>query len=183
MNLRDILVWRSLQFTHQTQQNMNHEQPPGGKNKGITPLPMKARMPKRWVLAKSKYGHTRQQLDNENVEGQFMHLLYKVKQLLKESQQQQIVFERDYRNCNAENSFAMHSFISGNFYLYLECDFCYNYQVEYAFNTCLIETDIKKLLDAYLLRGRVKEVTLRPDFSTFYATVLNVQELRYILTL
>jgi len=91
-----------------------------------------------------------------------------------------MIFERDYRNCNAENAFAMHSLMSNSIYLYLECDYSFNYRIEYAFNNCPFEAEIKKLLRPFVLVNSSKEIQLKPDFNTYFATVLNVQDKKYI---
>lgn len=155
-------------------QIMNTNQPPTGNNGAFT---------KRWVLAKRKYGHTQNQLNNETVESAFHSMLYKVKQLLKQHQSNQTVFEKDFRFDNTQDAFCLHAFISSNVYLYLECSLDYVYRIEYAFNNCRHEAAIRELLDAYVFIGRTKEVELQPDFSTFYAGVLRIQEKKHITVL
>jgi len=153
---------------------MNTNQPPTGNNGALT---------KRWVLAKRKYGHTQNQLTNETVESAFHSMLYKVKQLLREHQPNQTVFEKDFRFDNAHNAFALHAFISSSVYLYLECSMNYLYQLEYAFNNCKHEAVIRELLAAYIFTNRTKEVSLQPDFNTFYEGVLRVQDKKHITIL
>jgi len=153
---------------------MNTNQPPTGNNGALT---------KRWVLAKRKYGHTQNQVNNETVESAFHSMLYKVKQLLKQHQPNQTVFEKDFRFDNAHNAFALHAFISCNVYLYLECSFNYVYLIEYAFYNCKHEAAIRELLGAYVFTGRTKEVALQPDFSTFYSNVLAYKDKKHITVL
>ena len=152
---------------------MNNNQPPTGNNGTFA---------KRWVLAKRKYGHTRNQLTNETLESAFHSMLYKVKLLLKQHPAQS-VFEKDFRFDNIQDAFVLHAFISSNVYLYLECSLDYVYRIEYAFNDCKQEVVIRQLLAAYVFTGRTKEVMLKPDFSTFFEAVLQFQDKKHIYSL
>jgi len=161
---------------------MTTQQPPGSKNRSITPIPMQDRIPKRWLEAKRKYGRTQNQLQNETVESAFHQLLYKTKQLIKQ-QPGGTYFERDYRYDASENAFTLHAFMSSSIYLYIECSFDYVYRIEYAFNSCPYEAEIRKLLTAYIFTERAKEVELKPTFTQFYQKVLEVQDKQHIHSL
>ncbi|WP_146166541.1 hypothetical protein ABZR88_09695 [Mucilaginibacter yixingensis] len=97
--------------------------------------------------------------------------------------EQPLVFERDYRYDNSESAFAMHAFISPTLYLYLECSPDCHYRVEYAFNSCKQEDELRKQLANYSFKGRTIESALQPDFSTFYTNVLRVQQAKHIYSL
>jgi hypothetical protein len=118
------------------------------------------------------------QLTNETIESQFLRTLAKVKKLL--AREHPTAFERDYRNDNSQDAFAMHSFMTGTFYFHLECSFTYSYDVTYTFNHCEHEATIRELLKCYPLCTRAKETRLKPDFNTYFNTVLNVQDNKYI---
>jgi hypothetical protein len=152
-----------------------------GKKSSIDPIPKHLRIPKRWLEAKRKYGHSQQHLDNKAVEAYFMNTLFKVKQLLKEKHT--TAFSRDYRSCDAENAFTMEVFICPSVYLLLECSYDYTYRVEYAFNNCKHEAEISKLLNSFVLQNRVKEQKLKPDFNTFYLTVMTMQDSSHFILL
>jgi hypothetical protein len=159
---------------------MSTQDQPTGKS-SIQPIPVKDRIPKKWVEAKRKYSHTQQHRDNILAEHHFMQLLNRAKQLLKNDNTK--AFDRDYRGCNATDAFAMQVFICPSVYLYLECSYDFVYRVQYAFNSCRHEDEIRKLLNGYLLKGRAKEVQLKPDFNTFYNNVLAVQDAKHIISL
>lgn len=159
---------------------MNKEPAPTSKTPMPT-IPKQDRLPKRWMVAKQKFGHTRQQLDNETAEAYYHSVLYKVKLLLKD--QEPLVFEKDCTCDNSQNAFTLHAFMSDSVYLYAECDFCYKYQVEYAFKNCRHEEAIRGLLNAFVLQGRVKEVALQPGFTSFYESVLAFQPATFVYKL
>jgi hypothetical protein len=159
---------------------MTNKTQPKGKGT-IKPIPVHERIPKKWVEAKRKYSHTQQHRDNLLAEHSFMQLLKQATQLLKG--EHKTAFNRDYRGCNATDAFAMQVFICPSFYLYLECSYDFVYRVKYAFNSCRHEGEIRKLLNGYLLKGRAKEVQLKPDFNTFYKNVLAVQDPKHIISL
>jgi len=155
------------------------DQHPGKSS--IQPIPINERLPKRWVLAKRKYGHTQNQRDNETVERTFMNLVYQAKNLLKH--QHQTAFSRDFRGHNETDAFVMEVFICASVYLYLECSLDYCYRIQYQFYNCHYEAEIRKLLDGYVLRNRAKEVELQPSFPQFYSKVLEVQDSKHIISL
>jgi hypothetical protein len=160
---------------------MSKNTQPTGKP-GMRTIPPAERIPKRWQEAKRKYGNTVNQLDNETVESAYHQLLYKVKQLLKQ-QPTQTVFEKDFRYDNAQDAFCLHAFVSSSIYLYVECSADYRYRIQYAFNHCIHEATIRKLLGAFVFTYRAKEVQLKPDFNTFFASVLQFQDSKHIYTL
>jgi hypothetical protein len=159
---------------------MSTQDPHTGKT-SIQPIPVKDRIPKKWLEAKRKYSHTQQHRDNLLAEHCFMQLLNQAKKLL--ANEHKTAFNRDYRGCNATDAFGMQVFICSSVYLYLECSYDFVYRVEYAFYHCQYEAEIRKLLNGYLLKGRAKEVQLKPDFNTFYNNVLAVQDSKHIITL
>lgn len=151
------------------------------KSPANQPMPVQQPMQKRWILAKRYFGNTKRQLDNERLEACFMNVVSQVKKLLKG--QDFNVFERDYRRDNSENAFVLHTFMSKNVFLYLECTLNYVYTVDFALFKCPQEEAIRKLLDNPLLSGRKKEVELQPTFIDFYLHVLDYQPEQYIFSL
>jgi len=163
---------------------MDRSNVPASKNESVSsikPLNKQDRMVKRWKLAKMRTWDKRQQVDNLTLEINHHAALKKVKELL--SNQQQTVFERDYKEDNLENALAMHAFLSPGFYFYLECDYAWDYQLEYAFNNCKQEAQIKAILKSYQLDVKGKLVALQPDFNTFYRNVIAIQDKRYLYLL
>jgi|GEM_PF-2887831 len=140
-------------------------------------IPDEHRLPIRVVVAKRKFGHTSQQQDNERAEQAYYKVLKVVKQLLHVDEP--IVFEKAYTQDNSQNAYSIHAFISNSFYLYLECDHCYIYQVEYAFHNCEHDQTIRGLLNNAELPGRLKEVTLIPGFTSFYHELLG-EPIQYV---
>jgi len=144
----------------------------------ILPIPKHLRMKKRWGYAQTRSLHEPQKALNRTVEGKYHNLLTKVKQLL--AGQPFPIFERDYRYDDSEDALALHAFISYSFYWYLECSYCYDYRISYAFNNCLFEAEVRALLRFHPFDLRATEVQLKPDFINFYKNVLKVQDRKYI---
>jgi hypothetical protein len=184
MNSDDPINCKSNPINNPRADNMNENQPPTSKNNlqtSIEPvnkaIPPIFRMRKQCQLAISRSGHVTQKRENKQIEDAYMRVLGQAKKILAEQPQQ--VFERNQRRDNTENAFTMHSFLSKGFFFELSCDISCNYQVEYAFNNCSNEQEIRLLLHAYPLNSHAKEVKLKPDFSTFYAAVLAFQDKKY----
>ncbi len=136
---------------------------------------------KQWQIVSTRFGHATQKLNNNMLEGAYMQALKKAKQLL--TQNTQTVFERDQRKDSSENAFIMHSFLCSSFYFQLECTLSCNYKVECAFYNCPVEQEVRKLLTAYPFQERCIEVSLKPDFTTFYRKVLQVQNKHFLFLL
>ncbi len=132
-------------------------------------------------IAKSRFGNITQKKENNMVEGAFMDLLKQSKKLL--TQPKLIYFERDERKDASHSMFTMHTFLCKSFYVHLECSITYNFLVEFAFNNCPHETQIRGLLSCYALQGKIKERAFQPDFNTFYSAVLAFQDKRFIYSL
>jgi len=172
-------TYQLTQLKHtQTKYNMNQDNRPAGKKPTIQPIPKADRMAKRWIMGKRRARNSRQQLDNESIESHYHFILAKAKEWL--SGNNQLVFERDYRFDNSEDAFALHAFISSSFYLYIECGFDFNYRVQYAFNDCKFEDELRRLLRPCPLNTAASQVRLKPDFNTFYRKVLAIQDERYV---
>jgi hypothetical protein len=144
----------------------------------ISDIPPNQRMHKTWATAKRRGSNEVQERTNSTVEILYTSMLSKAKRLL--GQAAYPVFERDYRQDRTESALAMHCFMSSNCYLRLECDALYNYRVEYAFHHCHFEQVIRAMLVGYPFDTHSAEVKLRPDFTTFYHRVLQVQDSKYI---
>jgi hypothetical protein len=129
----------------------------------------------------SRSGYIMQKKENSIIEGTFMRAVDRAKKLL--TQTPITYFERDERKDTSHSPFAMHTFLSRSLYLHLECNIMCEFQIQYAFNHCSYEKEIREMLKSYPLEGRVKEVELSPDFSTFYDAVLRFQDKKFIRTL
>ncbi|MFA6247613.1 MAG: hypothetical protein WC615_11780 [Mucilaginibacter sp.] len=144
----------------------------------LTPTKIKGR--KRYQIAQARSANGRQQKDNENLEIAYFNVLARVKRLLKGSNK--LYFERDYRK-DGSSYLAMYAFVSDSFYLYLECEFDFCYSLEFAFCNCRCEAALRELLTPLKDNLRIKEVSLKPDLTTYYKNVLAYQpeHFRYFL--
>jgi hypothetical protein len=134
------------------------------------PIHIKGR--KRYQIAQARSKNGRQQKDNESLEIAYFNVLARVKRLLKGSNK--LYFERDYRRDHA-SYLAMYAFVCDSFYLYLECEFDFCYSLEFAFCNCRYEAELRELLTPLKDYQRIKEVCLKPDFTTYYKNVLAYQ--------
>jgi hypothetical protein len=141
------------------------------------PIPKSEQRAKRWVIAQSRKNFKDQRMQNTAVEAAYLRILDEVKAHYLPSNG--VCFERDYRRDKSENCFAMHSFITSSFYWYLECDFLYNYRVEYDFGGCPFESDILAMLKPYPLDRSASRINLMPDFRTFVLNVFHCQDESY----
>ena len=144
----------------------------------IVPIPMQLRMRKRCSFAASRDNHVSEKERNRKLEVAYMSILTKVKTLFALCVHP--IFERDYRRYNSESAMAMHAYLTNSFYFYLECDFLYNTQCEFALHNCPFEKQIRALLSEFPYGIHAKEVPLKPDFTMFYLNVLKAQDKRYI---
>ena len=150
---------------------------PNSTNTASAPSSTRNSMSKTWITAKRRSNHAAQQATNNTVEVFYKSILTNAKKMMSQSAS---VFERDYRYDKTENAFAMHAFMSSTFYFCLECDVHYNYNVEYAFCRCPYEAELRAMLTDYPFKLRSTEVTLTPDFNTFYQRVLSFQDNQFI---
>jgi len=145
------------------------------------PIPKKEQRTKRWIIAQSRKNFKDQRMQNAAIEAAYNNVLELVKANYLPTNK--VYFERDYRRDKSENCFAMHSFITGSFYWYLECDLLYNYRVEYAFFNCPFEAEIIAMLKPYPLDRSASLVTLLPDYHTFVLNVFHQQDEQYLHSL
>jgi len=132
---------------------------------------------KRWIVAQARPEKGRR-MQNDCTEAAYHRIIEAVKKLyLKHGD---IYYDRDLKTDKSQGFLSMHSFLCSNFYIYLQCDFTFDYTVEYAFNNCLFEAEIRKMLAVHPLNAQAKEVALKPDFTTYYQTVLKVQDQQFI---
>ena len=144
----------------------------------IQPIPMQLRMRKRCGVAKFRDNNLSQKERNVKVEAAYMYVLMKAKKLF--AQCTHPIFERDYRRDNSESAMAMHAYLNNSFYIFLECNFRYDMQVDYAFHNCPYEKDIRAILNDFSVGIEPKEVELKPDFTMFYLNVLKAQDKRHV---
>jgi len=133
---------------------------------------------KLWLIAKSRPHHTSQKTMNGTVEFSYKKLLAKVKEL--SPQAGKAVFERDYRYDGADSAAIMHAYMSPSIYLLLECDYRYDYHIEYAFNDSRLHSQLSLILTGFPFESRAQPVALKPDYNTFYSNVLAYQPKDYI---
>jgi len=147
------------------------------------PLTKKHHRRKRWITAQSRTIETYkyQRMQNKATEADYHKIIAAVKTLyLKPGE---IYFERNYKNEETDNFLTMHCLMSATCYLYIECDFLYYFQVEYAFNNCPFELAIREMLKPHPFDTRATEKELQPDFKTSFERTLKIQEAHFIHTL
>lgn len=142
------------------------------------PLPKKHRFMKRWVIAEKRENHEQQTGTNRCTEAAYHRIIEAIKSRYFIPGTE--YFERDYKRDKTENCLAMHSFIMPSFYIYLESSFTYDYRVEYAFNNCSFEAELRAMLKPFPLDRQATEVKLQPDFKTFYDNIMRIQDQRFI---
>ena len=136
-------------------------------------------MRKSWIIAQNRSGYITQKLLNKKTEFIFHSTLRMVKAFL--SNKPEAFFERNYLHDNIDSALLMHGFMSKRFYLTLECNVHYDIVIEYAFANFQLEAEVKKKLEA--AGALAREITLKPDFETFYQNVLNYQNKKHIYSL
>lgn len=141
-------------------------------------------MAKRFKTARALSPGCVERDKNYAVESMYNQILSLAKSLHFASQdtRSDLIFERCYREDNTENCFALHSYLTPQFYWYLECDFAYFYKVNYSFNKCPYEDEIMFAISRWLdfIPNRVECVKLKPNHLEFYQNVIKVQEQQYI---
>ena len=142
------------------------------------PLAKENRFTKRWVIAASRGNWKQQRLINEALEIAYHSIIDTVKRLYLTDGE--IYYDRDYKHDKMENCLAMHSFITSTFYIYLECDFCYDYKMEYDFHNCPFEAEVLEMLKQFPMNHAAKRIHLVPDYTAFYEKVLQIQDSKFI---
>jgi len=131
---------------------------------------------KRWIIAERKSKAITTQ--NYCVEASYHQMINTVKTLY--MQPGESYYERDLKTDKQQGLFCMHSFTNANFYWFLVCDLCFNYQIYYAFHKCSYELAIRNQFRAYPLDRQTNERKLEPDFSTYFKTLLTTQSAEFI---
>jgi hypothetical protein len=146
-----------------------------------THYPLKQRGNKRWAIAKSKTYNKPLLMQNSCVEAAYIRILQEVKNHFLGAGT--VYYEHNSRNDKTLSLMAMHSFITPSFYFHLQCNFLYEYEVEYAFCNCGYEGTIRELLKPYPLDRQAKQVDLKPDYETFYKMVILMVDPQFVHTL
>ena len=142
----------------------------------------RSRLGKMWKLAKQQKVTKTIQLQNSSIEYYYILILTEVKIYL--GSQHPIVFERDYREDNSENSFAMHSFLAPNIYLHLMCDLNFHYWIEYDFHECWIEDRVRiRIAKLFEFSQQARHRPLQPNCFEYHKSVIAKQDPQYIYTL
>ena len=146
-----------------------------------THFPIAKRLPtKRWIIAQAR--PEKHRVDQNNcTEAAYHRVIDAVKTLYLKPNE--IYYDRDLKTDKTEGSLGMHSFITPTFYFTLFCEFTYTYAVEYAFYNCPFEAEIRKMMQAYPLDRQAKPRELHPDFTTYYQTVLRIQDTAFLHSL
>ncbi|MET3980406.1 hypothetical protein ABIB62_003007 [Mucilaginibacter sp. UYP25] len=137
---------------------------------------------KRYQIAQARNPNSRQHNDNLSLEISYFNVLARAKRLWKDSKQ--LAVERDFRmDKSIAYNQVMYAFITDSFYLFLECEFDYCYSLNFAFNDCPHEVALREMLQPLTSSFRVKEVSLKPDYATFYSNALayQLEHFRYFL--
>lgn len=130
---------------------------------------------------RSRKSYYIQHQHNTIIAGDYRIILIEAKKLLQPAGGH--AFERDLSRPGSETKLGLYAFMTPIFYWYLECDPLKDYQVSYAFANCPQEPAIRKLMDKFYVQGQLKEVTLQPDFATFYENVKRVQHSKHFYSL
>lgn len=134
---------------------------------------------KRWKIAQTRGVHPAQVGRNECVEASYHEVLTALKSHYLTPGE--IYYERDLKHVQ-DDWLGMHSFVSEHFYWQLYCAAYYDYEIEFAFNDCPYESEIRKMFRAYPLDRQAKEIQLQPDYATFYRRVLSIQPAEFIFS-
>lgn len=136
---------------------------------------------KRWAIAKSKTYNKPLMMQNSCVEAAYIRIVKAVKNTFMAAGT--TYYEKDSRTDKSDGLMAMHSFITPDFYFHLQCNFEYHYEVEYSFGDCSYEGIIREMLKAYPLDRQAIEKQFKPDYDTFYKSVMLMLDPQYIHTL
>src|SRR5687768_1508807 len=103
---------------------------------------------KKWVIERSIKNHPSRRDRNDSLEFTYNLILKAAKRFIAKlpDEASRKVFERDYKHDSSESLVAMHSFLSPNIYWSLDCDYLYEYQIEYSFYNCSFEAEIQELI-------------------------------------
>jgi hypothetical protein len=147
----------------------------------VTPPPKrKLRGTKRWAIAQGRGTNPRQAMQNSNTENAVHRIIAAIKtRYLKTGD---VYFERDYKQDKEESIFDMHCFMCSTFLIRLDCVLYYDFEVEFAFDNCPFEAEIRAMLNAGPLDTQAKEITLQPDFKAYYEHVLSYHRAEFIHT-
>lgn len=141
-----------------------------------TPTSKQFKGRKRWQIAQARSKDGRQQKDNASLEISYFNALNAAKRLMSGSKK--LAFERDYRGDKSTYLF-MYGFVTDCCYLLLECELDNCYSLEFAFYKCKYEPQLRELLTPLKDHLRIKEVSLQPDFASYYKNVLAFQPTQY----
>jgi hypothetical protein len=159
---------------------MNNHKPPGRNNTSeslsshANALERQFKSRKRWMIAQSRNVNSRQHNNNNvTLEMTFAVILARAKRLYAGSHK--LAFERNFKRDQSAPDLPMHCFHTECMYLYLECALDHNFVIQYAFNDCKHEAQLKELLKPLKYIGRVEEVQLKPSFAIHFKNVLAFQ--------
>lgn len=129
---------------------------------------------KRWTLpyTKSKWQHMRRY--NELVEAAYIRLLAQVKSLY--TARSELIYDHNTREDSHLNSTVMHTFLTTTLLLELECEYvnC-KCQINYDFQQCPFEKQIKELFKRYPLSAYIKHTPIKEGVGNRYKGTLAFQ--------
>jgi hypothetical protein len=134
----------------------------------------KSSLRKQWTIPYSKGQYKHLRVHNEVVERMFMQIIKCIKtHYLKPNE---LVFEHDSRKDRTLNSSTMHSFITKNLFLELECTYgTYECVVLYDFQDCSFEQEVRKLLRPYPLSVAAKHAPRTSGVTAYFNRVYQFQ--------
>jgi len=89
----------------------------------------------------------------------------------------EVYFERDYTHDSSE-SFKIYSFITNTFYWYIECNLNFQIVINYDFNGCIYEPEIRKLFRSHILAEHITHTPM--DIADYLKGVIAFQDRKYI---
>ncbi|UEG52590.1 hypothetical protein LLH06_16670 [Mucilaginibacter daejeonensis] len=126
-----------------------------------------------WITALKRKHNSAQYSINLSLDTNFPFLVNRVKELLRP--EKPLVFERNFKTHPSGSLVTVHAFLGPSVYLNLDCDGAYCYQMEYWFDHCLYEQEIRVYMRELGLHDKAYEKKRWPDFDTFFHKVLHHQ--------
>ncbi|TKC57685.1 hypothetical protein FBD94_20650 [Pedobacter hiemivivus] len=129
----------------------------------------------------AQYGSNAQQSFNPVIQGMYFAILKKTKELYKglPSKEDRIIIELNNEQ-DPTDSHGLYTLITPSFFFYLECSITNQYRIEYQFDHCPFEEEIKTLIDRFAMRSYSTEAVKQPDYPTFFRNCLACQPDRFI---
>ncbi|WP_113652239.1 hypothetical protein [Pedobacter namyangjuensis] len=120
-------------------------------------------------------------MQNGNVEASYHQLLKRVVALYSNlaNKAERVVVEMNMKSHPLE-SHRMHAFLTPSFAFHLECDVLNRYKVEYCFENCPFEEQIKQMFARHFYNAHTLVEIKKPSYKAYFDEVLRVQPERFI---